>query len=142
LSNGVDGGAGSFGQNGIEAIDLRTGASTPLYSPASPNFLNALIVFGDGTGLVQSFDAFFDTLWNVWDPSSPNLGRSLSHVPDGVAANGNGVLAGAIMASFADGGVGGTAVDYRVATDAQSALASTSWSSSAIFSIGNVALVR
>ncbi len=90
----TDGGSPRSKQ-GVESIDLQTGAVTTILAPSTENYLNFVEILAPGSALIQSFDANYATLWNAWSTSSATLGAAYDCVPEGAEAVDPDVVIGA-----------------------------------------------
>lgn len=135
----ADGGAQRVSQ-GIEAFDLSTDASSVLYQPNTPGFLNRLVLTTTGQALVDRFDANYVEHWNRWQVGASTLGSELSGVPDAVSYNGAGALLGVLFPA-PEAGTGPNVVSYDLSNSHVTTLVSSPWNG-AFSSAGGSALVE
>jgi len=122
-------------RQGVEAVDLATGAVTVLLAPDNQDYLNRLVLVGGGQALLNTFDDLGTEHWYDWTLGAAALGADLTDVPSMPSFDGAGGLLGIRFGASAE------VVRYELSNGNVTTVVGSPWTGS-FSSAGGTALVR
>jgi hypothetical protein len=122
-------------RQGVEAVNLATGAVTVLLAPDNQDYLNRLVLVGGGQALLNTFDDVGTEHWYDWTLGAAALGAELNDVPSTPSFDGAGGLLGIRSGASAE------VVRYELANGSVTTVVGSPWAGS-FTSSGGTALVR